>query len=117
VGTLGEGGVIVSFEAGEGCIEHFPAGHDDDVDTGGYLAAPEQLTNQAFRTITFDGGSELPGRRDAKTSGGAAVRYYEEGHEAAVNPNALRIGTLELRSPSNPGVLPTAFRTPRAKHP
>ena len=50
-----EGGVVIGFESGEGCIEHFPARHDDDVKAGSQFPPPEQFSCQAFRAITFDG--------------------------------------------------------------
>ena len=50
-----EGDVVIGFETGEGCIEHFPARHDDDIEAGRQLPAPEQLSCQAFRAITFNG--------------------------------------------------------------
>jgi hypothetical protein len=46
--------VVISFEAGEGGIEHFPARHNDDVEAGGHVVAPEHLAGEALGAIAID---------------------------------------------------------------
>jgi hypothetical protein len=54
---------VVGFKGGEGSIEHFPARHDHDVQSGprlerrSNLMAPEQLPRQALRAISANGRS------------------------------------------------------------
>jgi hypothetical protein len=55
-----EGGKVVGFKAGERSIEHFPARHDHDVESGGHAVAPEDFTGKPFDTIAADSVSHLP---------------------------------------------------------
>ena len=91
-----ENGVIVSFEDGEGGIQHFPARHDDDVEAGGDLMAPEHLSGEAFGAVAFDGGPEFPCGRHTKPRRGAAIRQHEKGHEPAVDASAFIVDALEF---------------------
>jgi hypothetical protein len=49
-----ERGTVIGFETDEGSIEHFPARHDDDVEAGGHLVAPEHLTSEALGAVAID---------------------------------------------------------------
>jgi hypothetical protein len=69
-----ESGVVVSFEAGEGSIEHFPARYDDDVEAGGHLMTPENLAGQPLGAVAINRRADLPGRRHAEPRRRAAVR-------------------------------------------
>jgi hypothetical protein len=91
-----ENGVVVSFEDGEGGIQHFPARHDDNVEAGGDLMAPEHLSGEAFGAVAFDSWPELPRSRNAEPRRGAAVRHHEQGHEPAVDASAFTVNTLEF---------------------
>jgi hypothetical protein len=46
--------VVISFETGEGGIEHFPARHDDNVEAGRCCVAPEHLASEALGAIAID---------------------------------------------------------------
>ena len=39
---------VVGFEACKGGIEHFPARHDDDIESGGELVPSEEFARKAF---------------------------------------------------------------------
>lgn len=91
-----KGGVVVSFETGEGDIEHFPARHDHNIKTRSNFVAPVDLARPAFREVAFHGRPQLLRRSHAKSRCRATVGQYEEGHEPAMNPDAARIDALEL---------------------
>jgi hypothetical protein len=88
--------VVVGFEDGEGGIEHFPARHDDDVEAGGNLVAPEHLSGEAFGAVAFDGRPEFPRGSHAKSRCRAAVGQHEHSHETAVDASALIVDALEF---------------------
>lgn len=96
--TAVEGGNVVGFKIGERGIEHFPARHDDDVQTCRNLVSPEHFPRTAFGTVTFDCRSEFPGRRDAQPGRDAAIQRHEQHHVSAVDARAGGVGALEIRS-------------------
>jgi len=54
-----EGGCVVGFKAGKGRIEHFPARHEDDIQSRHRLLSPEQLAGKTFGAIPYNSGTEL----------------------------------------------------------
>lgn len=99
---------VVGFKAGEGRIEHFPPGDNDDIESGRDLVAPEHFPRQALGAIAFDGRSQLPRRRDAEARVRQTILRDEQRQEPAVKPRAGRIGPFEVGPPLNP------FRGPEA---
>jgi hypothetical protein len=61
-----EGGTVIGFKAGEERIEHFPPGHDDDVEPFDRLVPPEHLAGQAFGPVAVRRRAQLAGGRDAE---------------------------------------------------
>jgi len=53
--TSGKGGRVIGFKAGKGRIEHFPARHEDDVQSRGRFLFPEQLAGKTFRPVPDNG--------------------------------------------------------------
>jgi hypothetical protein len=100
--ALVEKRAVVRFKAGEGSIEHFPARHNDDVERGCDLVAPEHFSRQALDAVSFDGRPQLPGRCYAQPRGPSAVRNDEDGHETALKPKSGVVRALEVRPMSNP---------------
>ena len=72
--TALEGGLVISFEVGEGRIEHFPPRYDDDVDGGSHLVTPEDLAGQSLGAVAINRRADLPRRRHAEPRSLAAVR-------------------------------------------
>lgn len=93
--------MVVSFEAREGCIEHFPARHENDVDACGQLALSEQFSREPLGAISHDGRADLTSCRYSKPRGDPPVRHNEQRHELAMDPDALFVGSLELRAATN----------------
>ena len=88
--------MVVSIEDGEGGMEHFPARHDDNVEAGGNLVAPEHLAREALGAVAFDSRPEFPRGGNAETRCGAAIRQHEHSHEPAVDASALIVDALEF---------------------
>ena len=57
--TSGKGGRVIGFKAGKGRIEHFPARHEDDIQSRHRLLSPEQLAGKTFGAIPYNSGTEL----------------------------------------------------------
>ena len=55
----GEEFPVVGLKAGERSIEHFPAGHDDNVEPFSDLIPPEHLARETFQAIPKDRAPEL----------------------------------------------------------
>jgi hypothetical protein len=53
--AAGEGGVVVGFKAGEGCIKHVSPRDNDDVEPQRQLATSEEFSGQSFCSISFNG--------------------------------------------------------------
>jgi len=89
---------VVGFKAGEGSIEHFPARHDDNIESRCDLIPPEDLSRQTLGAVAIDRRSHLARCRDAEPGAGATVRYDEQHHQPAVEFDARLVGPFELRS-------------------
>jgi hypothetical protein len=97
-----KGVCIVTLEVGKGCVKHFPARNDDDVQAGRNLMTPEDLPRDPFGAIPLHRNPELPPDRDAQPRHRCAVRDDEQRHETPGYSNARLVGPLEIRSPANP---------------
>ena len=87
---------IVGFKAGEGGIEHFPARHEDDIESRSDLIPPEDLARQSLGAVAIDRRSQLARCRDTEPAAGAAVRHDEQHHQPAVQLDARLIRPFEL---------------------
>ena len=96
--TTLKGGVIVSFQASEGSIEHFPARYDDNVEPGGHFMTPEHLAGQALGAVAINGRPDLSCRCHAEPWHRAAVRQHEYGHEPAMRLRPCLVNAFELGS-------------------
>ena len=72
-GALDEAAVI-GFKGSQGGVEQVTLGDDDDIEPWRDLVATENLSNQAFRTVSLNRPSELPGGRDPQTARPELVR-------------------------------------------
>jgi hypothetical protein len=97
-----QSGSVVGFKVDEGSIQQFPAGHEDDVQTGRELVPTKHLTRQPLRTIAQDSGSEFAAGGDAKPSAALVVRDEEQGHEPAPDTGPRVVRALEFRSATDP---------------
>ena len=88
--------MVVGFEAGEGSIKHFTPRNHDDVEARSAVGSAKYFTGETFCSISIDGWPELSSGGDPEPPRGPAVGQHEQGHEPAVNPNALLINSIEL---------------------
>jgi len=85
----------VGLEGGKGSIEHFPARHDDEIQSWARLEhrsdlmAPEQLARQPFRAISTNRGSQFAAGGDPESRMLQRGRNGDERHEPRVNPAPL----------------------------
>jgi len=93
---------VVGFKTSERSIEHFPARHDHDVEALADLVPSEDLAREAFRAIPLDRRSQFPGGGHAESSCSPAIGDDEQRHETAVNSDAARVRTLEIRPSADP---------------
>ena len=101
--TSGEGCGVVGLKAGEGRIEHFPAGYQNQIQPRRRLVFPEQLAGEALGPVPHDSGAEFSCGGDTKPAPRAAVGRHEQGHEPARQSHAVFVRLLEL------GTTPDAF--------
>jgi hypothetical protein len=92
------GGPEVSIEIGEGSIEQFATGDDDEVDGDARLMVqpPEHFSNQSFRTISPNSVSKLPGGDDPEPGCGRGTRGEQEREVARRHPVGRIEDLLEL---------------------
>ena len=102
--ATGEGACVIGLKAGEGSIEHFPVRHDDDVESRRRFQFSEQLAGKALGPVPHDRGTQLSCGRYAQSTPHAPILRHEQRHEAAAQAQAVLIGLLEFRTPSDPFV-------------
>ena len=108
--TTGEGACVIGLKAGKGRIEHFPARHDDDVESRWRFQSSEQLTGKTLGSVPHDSRTKLPGRCHTQPASGASVRGNEQCHEPAPQALSVLIRPFEFRTSSNPFVPGQALR-------
>jgi len=97
---------VIGFKDSQAGVEHLALRHHDDVVARRELVATENLAYQSLSAISNNGPSQFPSDRDSQTSNVALVRQGEHRRVAPVNPGAVFVNLLELRSPSNAFVAP-----------
>lgn len=93
---------VVSFKGGEGCIQQFPPGHDDDVERVRNLVPPEQLSRDSFGPVPLDRGAQLAGGGNPEPGTAEPVWHRKQGHESAADSTAGLVDALELGPAANP---------------
>jgi hypothetical protein len=83
-------------------MEHFPARHNDDIQSGlrlenrSGLVTSEQLARAALCEIPVGCVSELPRRGDSQSRMRPSVWNHENRHETRVNPCSLSVCAFKL---------------------
>ena len=108
--TTGESACVIGLKAGKGRIEHFPARHDDNVESRWRFQSSEQLAGETLGPVPHGRGAKLPGSRHAQSAPCASVRGDEQCHEPAAETLAVLISPFEFRTSSNPLVPGKALR-------
>jgi len=93
---------VVGFKGVQAGVEQFAPGHYDDVEPTGDLVTTENLSNQSFSSISYDGSPELPGGRDAQPSHPERICQDEDRAVATLDSDAPFVDLLELRAPADP---------------
>jgi hypothetical protein len=87
---------IVGFKDGQGGVEQFTFGHDDDVEPRSDVITTKNLSNQSFSPIPLDRAAKFFGGRDAEAAHGALIGKHEDGRETPMNPRAVFVDRLKL---------------------
>ena len=93
--------MVVSFEVGEGSIEHFPARHDDNVEAGSHFVTPEELSGQTLGSVTSTAEPIFACRRHAEPSRRAAVGSVKTVMNLPCARAPVVVDALELRPAAN----------------
>src|SRR5438067_10984843 len=89
---------IVGFKDGQGGVEQFAFGDDDNVEAWRDLVATENLSYQSFSSISLNGAAELFRRRDAQPTDRVRVPKDEQGSVAPVDPGATFVHLPKLHA-------------------
>jgi hypothetical protein len=93
-----------AFNGSQAGVEQVSLWHHDDVDAGGGLVATKNLSNQSFRSISYDGAAEFFGGRDAQAADLEFIRQGEHREEPSVDPGAAIVDSLIFDAAADPFV-------------
>jgi hypothetical protein len=96
-------------------VEEFALGDHHHVKPRRNLMTTESLSNETFSSISLDGSTNPLRRRNPKPADWCPVGQYEQGRQAAMNPDATFIHPLELRAPADVFVRPEAHQPRQAR--
>jgi secreted protein with Ig-like and vWFA domain len=86
--------------------EQLPPGNNNDVKTGRNLVTTENLSNQAFCSVSLNRAPQAPGGRDSQAADRQLVRQNEQGGKTAVNPCATLVNLLKFGATADVFVSP-----------
>ena len=92
-----ECGTVVGFNLPPGRIDHLPARNNNDIQSCQWLATPEQLSNEPFRSVPDDRVSNFLAGRDAEARRTDLVWQGEAGHQPSAVPGTVVVDSGELR--------------------
>jgi hypothetical protein len=91
-------------------IEQLAPGDNNDVKTRRNFVTTENLSNQAFRSISLNRPPQAPGGGDPQPADRQLVRQNEQSGKAPVNPGATLVNLLKF------GATADVFVSPEASH-
>jgi hypothetical protein len=100
--VAGEQVSVIGFKGVQGGIEEIALCDDDDVEAWREFVATENLSNQAFGSISPDGAAQLPGCGNAQPADAAFVGQQEDRRIPAMDFDAVLVDPFELGSAANP---------------
>lgn len=87
----------LGLEAGIGCIEHFAAGNDHNVDGPGRLVMAKELADEPFSAVSLNRRSHLAGGGNAESGGPGVPVPREHEHQSTRALEPCLIEELKLR--------------------
>jgi hypothetical protein len=87
---------VFDFNGSQTGVKQLAPGDDNDIKTRRNLVTTENLSNQAFRSISLNRATQAPGSGDPQPANRQLVRQNEQSGEAAVNPGAPLVDLLKL---------------------
>ena len=100
---------ILGFKGSQAGVEHLALGHKDEVKTRCELVAPENLSNQPFRSVPHDRTPQFSCRGHAKATDRERVGQNEQRAVSSVDADAALIDPLEF------GATPDTFIAPEPR--
>ncbi|OFV94508.1 MAG: hypothetical protein A3G76_12190 [Acidobacteria bacterium RIFCSPLOWO2_12_FULL_65_11] len=100
--TAFEAGAVIGFKDTQTGFEQLASGNNDDIETRRDLVTTENLSYQAFSSVSLNGATELLGRRNPQTSDLALVRQHEQCGKSSTDSGPVLVDLLELRTPMDP---------------
>src|SRR5690606_6103736 len=92
---LADRGMVIGFKLVVWSANELPARDDDQVHPQGRAGPTKQYASPALGAVAHDRRPELLRRRHAEPGRGQRIRPDEDGHEAAVLPDAGLVGLDE----------------------
>jgi len=97
-------GSVIGFKGGQAGVEQIAFGDDHDVKSIGDLITTKNLSNQSFSSISINGATEFPRRRNPQSSHPELVWQDEHRAVTAVDSDAPRVYLLVFDAAANPFV-------------
>lgn len=101
---------VIGFNDGEGGVEQFALGNDDNIEPRRDLVTTKNLSYQSLGAVSLDGAPELSCRGNAKTRHVPAVGQHEHCTVAPAEANATLVNLPKLRTTMNTLVRPKPSR-------
>ena len=91
-----ESGAVIGFKGSQRGLEQLASRHDHDVEACRKFGAPENLSYQAFSSVSLDGAAQFFRRRDPQPAGRLVVGQDEQRAVAAANAGAALVDLLKF---------------------
>jgi hypothetical protein len=91
-------------------VEQLAPGNNDDIKTRRNLMTTENLSNQAFRSVSLNRAPQAPCGGDPQPTDRQLVRQNEQSGKAAVNPGTALVNLLKF------GATADVFVSPETSH-
>ena len=101
---------VIGFKGGQAGFEQLSPRHHDDIEAGCDLVTTKNLSYESFSAISPDSVTQLFRGRDAQTPDAPVVRQHEDRAVSTVNPDALPVDLLKVRTAADPLAGPQACR-------
>src|ERR1700687_131958 len=97
---------VFNLKGSQTGVEQLAPRNNDDVKAGRNLVTTENLTNQAFRSISFNRAPQALGGGDPQPADRQRVAQNEQGGKAAMNPGATLVNLLKFGATADVFVWP-----------
>src|SRR5438105_11427904 len=92
---------VIGFKSSEAGLEQIALGDDDDVEPRRDLVTPENLSYQAFSSVSLDRAAQFLRRCDPESARRLLVGQQEDCEEPAVDLGSAVVNLLEFGPPTD----------------